>query len=504
MKVLFFMTHPGHVRNFESTLRALCRRGHRVHVAFDREKEGLPGQHSLVAALDRECEQVSFGRAPVVERSEEWTLIAWQLRAMLDYLRYLEPPLATATRLRWRASREVPRPLVKALDALDRAGARAFARRSLGTLERSVPPRKSVLRFLSAQEPDLVAVTPLLDLGSPQLDYVRAAKSAGVATCLCVASWDNLTNKGRLHELPAAVTVWNEDQRREAVELHRVPAARVTVTGAQPYDHWFARQAGRSSAELLGLAGLPPGRPFVLYTGSSPFLAPDEGEWIVRWARALREAKQPSVREAGLLVRPHPLSPLDESCLEALESIEGVAVWPRHGQNPVDDATRADYFDSMFHAAAVVGLNTSAMIEAAIVGSPVLTVVRPDSPEGQEGTLHFRYLLAENGGPAVRATSLDEHAAQLACALGDEPPATPATTFLARFVRPHGLDEPATPRLVDALEEAAACPAESPEPVPLAATAARPLLALGGSIGLRLRRRRARRNVPASQLSCFR
>ena len=34
MRVLFLMRHSGYVRNFESTLRLLCERGHQVHVGF--------------------------------------------------------------------------------------------------------------------------------------------------------------------------------------------------------------------------------------------------------------------------------------------------------------------------------------------------------------------------------------------------------------------------------------------------------------------------------------
>jgi hypothetical protein len=495
MRVLFFMTHPGHLRNFESALRELARRGHRVHAAFDREKEGLSGQRSLVAGL-ADHDELTFGPAPAPEHNEEWTLVAWQLRAMLDYLRYLDPPFADASRLRERAARQVPQPLTRTLDAL-RGQPRAKA--ALGALERAVPPRDSVLRFISTQEPDLVLATPLLDLGSPQLDYLRGARSLGIPTGLCVASWDNLTNKGLLHDLPTVVTVWNEGQRREAVGLHGVPAARVAVTGAQAYDHWFGRRPSRTRDELIALAGLPPGRAFVLYVGSSQFLAPDEPDWIARWARAVRDAGS----EVGILVRPHPLSPLGAAGRERLEAIPGVAVWPRSGQNPVDDATRADYFDSLAHAEVVVGLNTSAMIEAAIAGRPVLTVVRPESETGQLGTLHFHYLLAEEGGPARPARSLEEHVEQLAAALdGDAGP--PATSFVGRFVRPHGLDQPATPRLVDALETAAAQAADKPDPVPLPARAARPLLALGGALGIRIRRRASPQDGPAQTLSSVR
>ena len=64
-------------------------------------------------------------------------------------------------------------------------------------------------------------LTPLIDLGSSQIDYLRAARELGVPTALCVWSWDHLSSKALIRECPERVFVWNETQKREAVELHR-------------------------------------------------------------------------------------------------------------------------------------------------------------------------------------------------------------------------------------------------------------------------------------------
>ena len=56
------------------------------------------------------------------------------------------------------------------------------------------------------------------------------------------------------------------------------------------------------------------------------------------------------------------------------------------------------------------------MIEAGIVGKSVLTILAPQF--AQETTLHFHYLLAENGGFVHVAASLPEHVAQLAEVVG--------------------------------------------------------------------------------------
>src|SRR4029078_7274683 len=93
------------------------------------------------------------------------------------------------------------------------------------------------------------------------------------------------------------------------------------------------------------------------------------------------------------------------------------------GSNPIDDGSRADYFDSLYYSAAVVGLNTSALVEAAIVDRPVFTILAPEFHENQEGTFHFHHLMTVGDGFLHAARTLDEHTAQLAAtARGTAPP----------------------------------------------------------------------------------
>jgi hypothetical protein len=100
----------------------------------------------------------------------------------------------------------------------------------------------------------------------------------------------------------------------------------------------------------------------------------------------------------------------------------------------------------------VVGLNTSAEIEAAILDKPVLTVKAGAFAPGQEGQLHFRYLLQEHGGFVHTAASFDQHVDQLGEALAGDPLAGARRQFLETFVRPLGIDVPAGPALADAIE----------------------------------------------------
>ncbi len=451
-KILLFMRHAGYVRNFDATLIALAERGHELHIAVDHTaKANLPQLQDQLEALTAAHPTFSWGVTP--ERKGGWKRVTAELCQALDYWRYLRPEFASAPALRARAGSRAPGwatwlttlRLMRSERALDLIC--GLAKRALA----GVPRAPEVSAYIEAQAPDLVVITPLVEIGSPQLEYLRCAKALGLPTCLMVASWDHLTTKGLIHELPDTVTVWNPTQRREAVELHGVPAERIVVTGAVAYDHWFDWQPTRDRAEFCGSIGLDPDRPFVLYLGSSGFIAPSEGAFIADWIRGIRAVPGAGLDDLQILVRPHPQNASARKF--GVHELPGVAVYPLEGANPTSEQLRNDYFDSLHHCAAAIGINSSSMIEAAIVGRPVHTLLAPQYWKTQRGSLHFRYLLPENGGMLKVASTIEQQAPQIARSLADgAEEARENMRLIEHFIRPHGIDVLATPRLVETIE----------------------------------------------------
>ena len=457
MRILFAVTHLGFLRNFESTLALLAERGHKIHLVTDRRATGgvTDGTPIVERLGTRFPDTFTLETIPASKR-DAWYGFAMAVREALNYWRYLSPAFADAPKLRARGRKQAPAPLVWISDLpvlRSRTGVRVLTA-TFRLLERTIPVRREIESLFDRWKPDVLLVTPLLYFGSSQVDYVRCARRRGIGSVLGVGSWDHLTTKGLIHELPDRILVWNELQCTEAVELHGAQAEQVVVTGAQAYDHWFATRPSTSREAFCARVGVSPERPFLLYLCSSPFIAPYEVDVVRRWISAVRASGREPLRTAGVVVRPHPQNASQWADVD-LSTFGNAAVWPRAGANPIGLDARSEYYDSMHHAHAVVGVNTSALIESGIVGRPVFSFHVPELSETQEGTLHFRHL--KRGGLLQLAEAVDEHVAQLERSFestGRDRERVRA--FIQLFVRPYGLDQPATPRVVRAIEEQAA------------------------------------------------
>jgi hypothetical protein len=464
MRLLFVLNRMAHVRHFDRAVKILADRGHEIALASQDDELDLPGllaKHPRITSI-----------AAARNRGDDWTDAATLLRRTRDYIRYLHPRYASARLLRHRAFEKMvgsvsdraetlgtewselllrmPKPEQKRIDAL------------LAKLETAIPCDPDIEAFVAAQRPDAIVLSPMVGVGFTQADFVKSARALGIPSGLLVFSWDNLSNKGLIHEMPDRMFVWNDIQVREAVKLHKCPADRVVITGAPRFDEFFEMKPTTTRQEFCQLSGLDPNRPIVTYLCSSKFVAASEQTFVSRWISELRRSRDPALAGCHVIVRPHPAGGKGWHGSDARDlrwpSINEKATVSRPladeksivMNSPMQNAD-AVLFDTVHHSAAVVGLNTSAEIEAAIVGRPVFTIVDSNAG-GQEGTLHFHYLLRSQGGHVELAGDFEEHRMQLSAALAGRYDRSTINAFVERFVRPRGLNVAVAPIVADAIE----------------------------------------------------
>ena len=278
---------------------------------------------------------------------------------------------------------------------------------------------------------------------------------------MALFSWDNLSTKGVIHELPDAVFVWNEIQRKEALDFHNVPKNRIVVTGAPRFDTFFKLKSVIKRKTFCRDLGLDPEQPIITYLGSSKFVAEHEEEFIKQWIRAVRMT--PELQQVNILIKTHP-----DVNRRLGEGGQRLTWQTKVGTLRVRKHTPFDFprvvvvrtpftatqllYECLFHSKAVVGLNTSGEIEAGIVGRPVLTITVPEQyADGQQSTLHFSYLLESNGGFVKTAPDLNTHCTQLAQSIAGDYDRERASEFIEKFVRPHGHDSSPTHQMVRAI-----------------------------------------------------
>jgi hypothetical protein len=488
LRILFVVQH-GALLRFSLLVPALAARGHEVHIAFPRggdwqrrrfhQRKGLladvPPQRTqdLLREMQAEYPTITHGRAATRKPNEAWASLAWLTRGLADLAHNADPRYRKAKGLRQRTKQRVLKQMGRpgefeplARVTAHRIGQKLAKRpnkelsarvlRWTRRIEDAIPASRQVNRYMRELKPDIVLTTGTFRHVSGEIEQLKSARKLRIPAGIFVTSWDNLTNKGSLKYVPELVFVWNEVQARDAVDLHRIPADRVRVTGAHVFDEWFARRPTRTREQLLEELDLDPSKPYVVYLCSSGNIAHnEEPEFIKRWVAALRTSDDPRLREMNVIVRPHPNVRNRPKNL----GYENVAVWPREGAYPVAEQARDDFVDTLTHCSAVVGMNTTAMIEAACLGKSVMTVLVPEF--AQETTLHFHYLLAENGGFLHVAADLDEHIRQLGSVLDEDAEgAELRRRFVESFVRPRGLDLPAAPIAAEAIEELADRPVD--------------------------------------------
>jgi len=447
MRILLSVLHFGLLRNFESVVRTLSDRGHEVLLLAD-EADAFGGE-SLAEDLAL-LPGVSHGRTPSYG-DQPWFIVVRKIRQGLDYLRFLDSRYTPFAKLRDRAQARAPRfvtglvrvPILRAL------GVRQVLMSVLTAIEKGMPRNDAMDAFLERVRPEVILFASVTHPRAAQIDHLRSARAKNIPSGVCVYSWDHLSSKAQIRVLPDRVFVWNETQRNEAVKLHGIPADRVVVTGAQVYDQWFNRSPSRSREQFLVDMGLPPDRPFILYVCSAMTPDPSEAKFVRRWVESIRGSGHPRLQNAGLVVRPHPERRREWENVE-WPDLEPLVVT---GANPIGASAKADYFDALVYGEAVVGIVTSAFLEAAVVGRPVLTITPPEFRSHQAGMLHFRYLLEIEGGLLKVGTDLDEHVRHLEETFdGDVTHKVQQQRFLRAFVRPLGLEHAATPRFVNMIE----------------------------------------------------
>lgn len=262
----------------------------------------------------------------------------------------------------------------------------AVARR----FEAAVPVSPALTHWLQALKPDVVMAFPINRFLSTEGEVLKAARQLGIHSAMIIATWDNLTTKGRIHIKPDLIMAWNPDHRQEAIDYHGMAPAEIVMTGSPFFEKWLPPQCDSlpeySINDLSERLGVQLQQPYLFYLGSSTDIAPNEADVILDLHAALQARE--ATRHVQLLIRPNPTN---DACVAATSHLDNVVSWP---SRLVSDADESALFKAVTrHSLGFCAINTSGMIDGLLLDVPGAAIIDERYNLTQRQAMHFQSLM---------------------------------------------------------------------------------------------------------------
>jgi hypothetical protein len=200
-------------------------------------------------------------------------------------------------------------------------------RRLFREFERKVNRSKTVEALLQDLKPDLlVAPNPF---GTEETVYILEARELDIPVVCPILSWDNITTKGTLLQMPDYFISWGPIMTDEIVKIYQFPRDRICECGVPHFDIYSRPEEFIPREKLLEYFQLPPGLPYIFYGTTVKMYCPNELQ-IITWL-VDQINKDAFAKPCSLVIRPHPqmvtgMYSNDGKDLERLKTLVGPRV----------------------------------------------------------------------------------------------------------------------------------------------------------------------------------
>ena len=241
-------------------------------------------------------------------------------------------------------------------------------------------PHPDYIERFRRHRPDLLLTTHAHLYREAEL--LASARSEGVPELGIVRSWDNVY-KG-IRSRPERLTVWNQINRREVIDLEGYRDSEVEVIGAPQFDAYFDPNGVWSRERLAREFELDPARPILLFGSFGNFFPDlDETVWMAEILQLIDQGRLP--RNAQVICRLHPWSKLEQFQRFAQHPAVRLSYVDRYWPGLTWYMTREDVIlvgNMLRHADVVITPGSTLTLEAAIFDRPtVVPIFHPMQPE---------------------------------------------------------------------------------------------------------------------------
>lgn len=405
-KILYILNHAGFIRNFESLIRNMLKSNFNIHILLLKKHSSIKIQDYPFLNSSNKL-SFSFFNHEELDLNDKFYILSRKIRLIRNAIHYTNKPFRTNKHIISRfislqkKNTYTKEELLAIYNHISKMSTlkRKLYDRYLALYDRFViKPSDVVLDLIHTLNPDYAIFSPLITFHSHEIDFLKAVKYLKIPSLLSTASWDNLTNKGKIIIKPDKVAVWNKHMAKEANQLHSIPRRNIWITGALVFEPWFNHSPSQSRTSFLRNLGLNPNKLLIVYLCSSGSISENKETLLIKkWITEIRHAVNYNIREANILIRPHPMarSCWQEEIIDSTNNnprFHSAVIFPFNTKHPTSTASRAIFFDTLFYADRIVGLNTSCMLEAAICKKPVYTYKNHIAEVSQTSNIHYQYI----------------------------------------------------------------------------------------------------------------
>lgn len=206
--------------------------------------------------------------------------------------------------------------------------------------------------------------------------FIESALRKNVRTIGMVRSWDNNVSKLLLPFIPTQILTQNEIQRNELKTVQGIPLNTATPIGI-PYYEYYNQYTPTGRELFMESLGIPSDSKLILFSpAGSKFI---DHDW--QFCKIIKEAIENKTlpHNTHVIVRCHPGNPCDLSLFTQDEhfTIErpGIIIDKTRGNKgaELDMHATNHLIDEIVHADVVVNILSSIVLDAAIMGTPVVT-----------------------------------------------------------------------------------------------------------------------------------
>jgi|TARA_B100001964_G_scaffold236079_1_gene297257 hypothetical protein len=301
---------------------------------------------------------------------------------------------------------------------------------------------KNAVLSIQNFQPDIVLATPVNFTQPDELDYLEAAKASAIKTVIPILSWDNLAFKGSLQFVPDWLFVWNEHQMNEAIEYHNVPKEKVVIIGSTVFDKWFHLEDYLlTREELFNRFNFDPAKNYAVYLGNAPHVGAENEKlnnqsWLpLKISEAMLNSSDSRINELNLIVRPHGGNQDDFKNIKG----DNITLWLRDEVLPESEDSFKMYASALYYATCTIGLNTTAMVDSVLTGTPTITMIIDEYKNSSTLSATYFMKILEYDIYNI-ANDIDSCIRLIKSFMeGINPKETNRERFLESFARPRGL-----------------------------------------------------------------